>query len=355
MPFKNAEIYYFSGTGNAKHCAYWSAEQLNQNNIPAQIYNIAEQKIVAKEKIQKDTLISICGPTHGFNYPPILMHYIFRFPRTRFKNKVILFNTRAGFRVFRLNFFGISGISMLLAAFILFLKGYRVVGLRPVDLPSNWISLHPGVSKRMISAMFEIWEKKVKLSTQKIVDGKKAYRGLWYLPVDLVLIPISFVYYLFGRWFFAKTFYASHACNNCGLCLQQCPVHAIKKIDNRMYWKFTCESCMQCMNRCPEKAIQTMHGITIGAWYLIFTFLFYYISVLLYALVPSASESFLWNEIILTLIQFSFPLVLIFLLYRILHFLLRYKWFSKLMCFTSFTWFWWWRRYKSPILNKTKK
>lgn len=352
MSLKNAEIYYFSGTGNARYCAYWAAEQLQKNNITTAVYNIAQQKRAIKEKIGQDTFIIMSGPTHGFNYPPALMNFIFRFPRTKYKNQVLLFNTRAGFRVFRLNIFGISGISMLLASLILLLKGYRIVGLRPVDLPSNWISLHPGVSKRMISAMFEIWEKKVKRSVQRILENKKAFRGLWYLPVDLALIPISVIYYFFGRRFLAKTFYVSHACTNCNICLNQCPVGAIKKVDNRMYWKFTCESCMQCMNKCPERAIHTMHGITIAAWYLIFTFVFYYISIFIYALIPNASENFFWNEIVITFIQFTFPLILIFILYYILHFFLRYRWFSKFMCFTSFTWFWWWRRYKAPSIKK---
>lgn len=40
---------------------------------------------------------------------------------------------------------GLSGLALILPALMLRLKGYRIKGLRPLDLPSNWISLHPGL------------------------------------------------------------------------------------------------------------------------------------------------------------------------------------------------------------------
>ena len=45
---------------------------------------------------------------------------------------------------------GLSGATLLFAAIILRIKGYRIVGLRSIDLPSNWIFLHPGLKEKVV-------------------------------------------------------------------------------------------------------------------------------------------------------------------------------------------------------------
>ena len=86
-------------------------------------------------------------PTHGFNAAPIMIRFIAGFPRG-LGREVFLLNTRAGMKLSKIFLPGISGVALLLPAFILWIKGYRCIGFRPVDLPSNWIPLHPGIEEK---------------------------------------------------------------------------------------------------------------------------------------------------------------------------------------------------------------
>lgn len=43
-------------------------------------------------------------------------------------------------------------------------------------------------------------------------------------------------------------------CNNCGLCAEKCPVHAIDPNDPRHTDKDKCISCMRCVSICPQSA-----------------------------------------------------------------------------------------------------
>ena len=43
-------------------------------------------------------------------------------------------------------------------------------------------------------------------------------------------------------------------CNNCGLCVKECPVGAISKVNPKELDKEKCISCMHCQAICPKKA-----------------------------------------------------------------------------------------------------
>ena len=138
------KVYYFSGTGNAKKVTDWVSDAAKYRGLKTEVHNIANTPFM-DISILPDTLIGIISPTHGFNFPPLVMNFIFRFPRSHSRNPVFMINTRAGMKLSKVFLPGLSGIAQLLAALILILKGYKIVGMRPIDLPSNWISLHPGI------------------------------------------------------------------------------------------------------------------------------------------------------------------------------------------------------------------
>jgi ferredoxin len=237
-----------------------------------------------------------------------------------------------------------------LPAFILWLKGYRCIGFRPVDLPSNWISLHPGLKKKVIESIFIRCEKIVRKFAAKILEGRRVYRGLLSIPVDLIVSPIALAYYLGGRFFLSKTFIANNKCNNCGLCIKECPTSSIIMVQNRPYWKLTCESCMRCLNNCPERAIEAAHGMAIGFW-LIFTIINSQIIIFIIHSLNIHSELWWW-QITDHLLSIGVMVLLTAILYRIMHFAMGFKPIRYLVRFTSLTTLPFWRRYN--YMNKKK-
>lgn len=333
-------VYYFSGTGNSRNVAGWVSQVAKENGIECQINNIAQIDRHSVEQPEQGALVVIISPIHGFNYPPIVLNFILHFPKG--KNKVVLMNTRAGMLIGKFITPGITGIAFYLSALILFIKGFSIKAILPVDMPSNWISLHPGLNRRTVKYLHNKNKERVKVFAQKIVDGKSYFKAL--LEVyDLLLAPIALGYFVAGRFFLAKTFYASRDCNNCDLCITSCPVKAIIKLDNRPFWTFNCESCMQCMSYCPKKAIETGHGY-IAAFVLLFN------AIILVAFYKIVNNYFynIDNVIIKFVVESALTILLIGIWYRLIHWLLRIKLFERITVYTSLTKYkWWGRRYKA--------
>ncbi|MBN1253382.1 MAG: EFR1 family ferrodoxin [Bacteroidales bacterium] len=346
--YKNLIVFYFSGTGNAQKAAEWIVQIADSMNITTNLVNITDFEFNMLKDINSKTLIGFCSPTHGFNLPPIMLKFIYNFPNVKNADFFIL-NTRAGMKLHKIFLPGISGIAQILPVIYWKLKGYKVVGMQPMDLPSNWISLHPGLKEKVVMSIFKRCEKKTKNFAKKILSGQKSCKALISLPVDLIVSPVALGYYFIGRFAIAKTFIASDLCNNCGLCIKNCPVNAIEQINGRMYWTFKCESCMKCMNNCPKRAIETVHGYTFFIWWLIISVL---PSFVIGKIVDNELFNVSENPFIIDIIYNSFITFIaifnVYLSYKLLHFLLKYKFFNKIILYTSITKYKFWRRYKAP-------
>ncbi|MBN2349400.1 MAG: EFR1 family ferrodoxin [Bacteroidales bacterium] len=334
---KKIILFYFSGTGNARQISLWISEFASKSDIDCRLFDISKTQINELLPIDPESLIIFISPVHGFNYPKITLNFISHFPKG--KNNIVLMNTRAGMRIGRWVTPGLTGTAFLFSSFLLKRKGYTITGQIPFDMPSNWISIHPALREKSVKFLHEKNYSRVKKHADKIFAGKKdflAYRDLFQ---DILISPVSLGYYLAGRFAFAKSFYANTHCDNCGLCIKQCPVQAIKMVNNRPFWTIHCESCMKCMNTCPKKAIETAHGLFFGLYFLsssVITYLFY----LLFA--DYIQPGFI--RLLLFTIVF---MALLLILYRIQHIVLKNKFIGKLISFTSLTNYKFWGRYKS--------
>ncbi len=336
-------IFYFTGTGNALAASNWIAETALGKNIQVDIHKITPSLKVEKSLISANTLIGFCYPTHGFNAPPLVINFLLCFPKM--KNRVFLLNTRAGMKLHKIFLPGLSGLAQLFPALILRLKGYRISGLQPMDLPSNWITIHPGLKPKVVDSIFLRCERITKQFANKILSGKKKYKGLLSFPIDLLITPISIAYYFLGRFALSKTFIADNNCNNCGLCQKECPVQAIKTINNRPFWTSKCESCMHCMNSCSKNAIQSPHLYNLVLWWIVFSL----VPILAMKELLKTSSFFTENyELFFDVIILISALPILFFSYRILHFLMRFRFFNALINITSLTKYRFWRRYFAP-------
>ncbi len=341
-------IYYFSGTGNARNAAMWIIRVAEGSGLKTRLINIDNFDNIEVPVVNDKTLVGFCSPTHGFNLPPIVLKLIWKFPRLKNTDAFIL-NTRGGLKLSRLFLPGISGAAQILPAIILRIKGFRIVGMQPLDLPSNWLLLHPGLRQKVITSMYTRCNRIVNDFASGLFEGKKRFKALLSLPIDLALLPIAAGYYFIGRFFLAKTLIATDACNNCEKCVTECPVRAIKMIDNRPYWTYRCESCMRCVNACPQRAIETAHAFSISL--LIISSLL--ISPVLLAglkllgLLELVNQS-VFSRNVWSIVDWVIFLLFVFLSYRILHYLMRYKFINRLIAYSSLSKYKFWRRYKAP-------
>jgi Pyruvate/2-oxoacid:ferredoxin oxidoreductase delta subunit len=341
-------IYYFSGTGNARNAALWINQVAEEHGLKTQLVNIDNFDKIELPELSNKTLIGFCSPTHGFNLPPLALKFIWKFPRLKNTDAFIL-NTRGGLKLSKVFIPGASGAAQLLPALILKLKGFRIVGMQPLDLPSNWLILHPGLRQHVVQSIYSRCNTIVNDFASDLLKGKKRFKALLSLPIDLILLPIAVGYYFIGRFFLAKTLVATDACNNCEKCVDQCPVSAIKMIDDLPYWTYRCESCMRCVNACPQRAIETAHAFSISLLFISSLV----ISPLLIAgikylgVFDFLNQSF-FSRNVWSILDWIIFLLFVFLSYRVLHYLMRYKFFNRIIAYTSLSKYKFWRRYKPP-------
>jgi Pyruvate/2-oxoacid:ferredoxin oxidoreductase delta subunit/flavodoxin len=338
-------MFYFSGTGNSKQVAKWISEFASSRSIDCKLFDISKTDVLQLEPLDSNALIIIISPVHGFNFPKITLDFIAHFPKG--KNKLVLMNTRAGMKIGSFITPGLTGIAFILSSLFLKRKGYKIVGQIPFDMPSNWISIHPALNERTVKFIHQKNYDRVKKHTDIIFDGKKDFIALRDIIQDLIIAPVSLGYYFVGRFVFAKTFYASYKCDNCDICIKQCPVKAIEKVNNRPYWTFNCESCMKCMNSCPKRAIETAHGLFIITIFLISTLS----SLIITPLLPESGI----NDLIRFLIVNSVFVTYLWILYKAQHLIIGKKFVGKLIVVTSLTYYKFWGRYKSIPDYKWKK
>ena len=186
-------------------------------------------------------------------------------------------------------------------------------------------------------------------STCIFLPGYLFLKSFILLPLDILVAPLAIGYYFIGRYILAKTFIANYNCNNCGICIENCPTKSIILSDNRPYWKFTCESCMKCMNYCPERAIETAHFM----FFLILLGLITFVNPLLSSKVTNLVVMWLGHSMVAFksidfVVKWSVALLLYFLGYKLLHYLMGLPRINKFITYTSLTTWKFWRRYKIP-------
>jgi Pyruvate/2-oxoacid:ferredoxin oxidoreductase delta subunit len=341
---RHLQLYFFSGTGNARNVAEWLKIAATRKNWSVESFNVATIERRGRRPPPENTMLGFIAPTHGFNFPPIMIYFLFRFPPANKANKVFIINTRAGMKLGRIFLPGISGVALWLSALVLFIKGYKIVGLRSIDLPSNWISMHPGLADKTVLSIYERCRNITGQFAEDMLSGKNNFRAGYDIIQDCLVAPVSLLYYLVGRFVFAKSFYAGSRCTGCMICRSNCPVGAIITVADQPFWTYRCESCMKCLNECPERAIETGHGYLAGTLFLVNSWLLVHLWTKIegHAHLDRLNGFFPVFKFCLDSVVTLFILMIV---YRFVHFLKRLTPFRQLIEYTSLTRYPFWRRY----------
>jgi hypothetical protein len=139
---KNCLLYYWSGTGNSYRISTWVKKMAEERGLTCQLRSVDKCNPVKEIKNDKESILGIIFPTHGFTAPWHILKFVWQLPRNR-STHAFCIAARAGLKFGKVFPPGISGSATFIVALILWLKGYHVRGAMSVDMPSNWFSLHP--------------------------------------------------------------------------------------------------------------------------------------------------------------------------------------------------------------------
>ena len=337
MSYKNATLYFLSGTGNTYRATAWLAERLRAAGVETQMRAIGANALESEYVPGPDSLLGLAAPVHGFTAPWLMVRFVARLPRGRGSDAVAMSVSS-----------GMSASANFLLGLLLWLKGYRVRSFFDVAMPDNWTALMSGPTPEKAQTIIAKAERKFATDVDAFLGGKRLVPSLTTALSALLLLPVSVGFLLWGKFFLAKFFFASNKCIGCGQCAANCPWDAIKMKERggrrRPYWTLKCGNCMRCMNYCPTQAIEAGHSwaVLLGiigslpvAWWL-FRWLSQWI--------PALAEGRLgvWK----LLVQYGYMFVSTIAAYHVFDTLLRVPVINRFFTRTTFTYHY--RRYHEP-------
>lgn len=227
-------IFYFSGTGNSR----WAARQL------AALTGDEVRDIVGMDKapdLVGETRIGLVFPVYAWGAPEPVLTFAKTLPRAgAFHFAVCTCGSEAGHTMKKLN-----AVWPIAASYSLVMPNNYIVGADVDDETT---------AKKKI----ETARASIERMAQEIRECKPVYQVEEGAMAGLKSSLVNFGFNRFARS--TKSFYATDACNGCGLCEKNCPAFTITMNAGKPSWGERCYQCLRCINECPQRAIQYGKG-----------------------------------------------------------------------------------------------
>ena len=348
--YKKLDMFVYSGTGNTYKIAKCIGETAKTMGTNYEINMIDKSSRPGEYQPDANYLLGLLAPTLGTIQPVSFFRFILGLPKGQ-KQKAFLASNGAWTKIGPVFVPGYVGLGLYLAAIILLLKGYQVVGITGFGMPHNWTTFIPPYWKKLEKRIQDEIPITTKSFAVDILSGKRIYKRIVDLIVSIPLIPLTLLFLLIGHLFLAKTMFAGASCNGCGQCAVNCPKGAIKmygKKQKRPYWTYKCEQCMRCSGYCPQKAVDC-NSIFLLTYIILFTAVPVEM-LIVKALQATSTLSFLADSKLLLLIIYYFVVLLLgAAIYAGGYILNRIPIINRVFTCLSYTHYW--KKYRHPDVD----
>lgn len=248
MNSKSVCIYYFSGTGNTEIISNLFCEEFKKYGFSTTVRKIED---VLKGKISIDkknyNLLGFGHPVHAFSAPKIFFDFIKRLPSA--ENIPSFYFRTSGDPLF-------NGGATISARNILQKKGYEIFHESLLVMPANVLMQY---DDELVKELYITAKRKVSRIVQELLQNKVKL-----LKEGLFLKIISYIFSKtasFGGRYFGIYLYTTDDCNQCNLCIQNCPTENIsyEKETGKIKFGNKCTFCMRCVYLCPKRCIKNKY------------------------------------------------------------------------------------------------
>ena len=240
----------FTGTGNTKICGDFIADEFlsNGHEVIHYVYNVNDP---FNEDINSFDMIGVGYPIHAFNTPQIFTKWMKSLPKVT--NKLFFVYKVSG------EPFSFNNASSNLFVKKLKRKGYKKIAEKHFLMPYNIMFRY---KDEIAKQMYLYLKALTKLFVQEII-----HKDYEVIPYHLGPKFLSLIFRI--EWIAPKVnaplCKMNKNCTKCGLCMDNCPMHAIyiSKKGKMKFKSSKCSMCMRCTMNCPTNAIR--FGI-MNAW-----------------------------------------------------------------------------------------
>ncbi|MCK9302058.1 MAG: EFR1 family ferrodoxin [Bacteroidales bacterium] len=239
-------IFYFTGVGNSKWIAELLSKKLNEPVVS--INDIIKSEVKSYEYTAKaDERILLVFPIYSWGLPSPVCMFIERLQLSDFEDKKIYAVATCG---------NYAGLANKMLKDKLQERNLQLASFHTVAMPNCYITMKgfdidsAEVAKEKINHA----EARVDLIVNAIIEDRQD--DTLYSKGSLAWLKTKIIYPSFMKYSNKTEFYATEACNHCGLCVKLCPMNNIVLKDGVPVWSEKCVQCLACIHRCPQRAIE---------------------------------------------------------------------------------------------------
>ncbi len=253
-------IFYFSGTGNSLDTAKRIGERFHDEKL----VSIAEYTKKASDKkppfsfsLEQDEKVFLVFPIYAWGPPKPVLDFIdnLSLVNDQGENVYAIENT-PGNSIYAVATCGKNiGNTMNVLQKHLARKGYNLDSGFSLVMPNNYILAGDVNTKEEEKTILIEAEVTLRNIMSRIENGEHNIFLVEKGPVPFLLTGVIHPAFT-NQPFKAKAFYATDACNHCGICVKVCNCGNIELKDGKPVWGSDCVQCLACIHYCPARAIQ---------------------------------------------------------------------------------------------------